>query len=224
MTGAPACALCGTACRTPFAAPPAETAPDLDFRPGEPTRSTLRHWVATCRGCGATAPDLPHLPAAARPVVDSDAYRALAGTGPEQRFLRWALIAEAVDGPAAAAQAVLEAAWVLDDAGADAAPLRRRAAALWGEPATMQDGLRLVDVLRRAGEFAAAGDRVAALLRRPGLEEADTALLRFQHGLIERKDGGRHLLSSALRPPAQRPHVTQRQPAPRSFWQRLAGR
>lgn len=224
MTAAPACALCGTPCRAPFAAPPAETSPDLDFRPGEPTRSTLRHWVATCRGCGATAPDLPRLPVAARPVVDSDAYRALAGTGPEQRFLRWALIAAAVDGPAAAAQAVLEAAWTLDDAGADAAPLRRQAVSLWGEPATMQDGLRLVDVLRRAGEFAAAGERVAALLSRPGLEEADTALLRYQHGLIEREDSGRHLLSSALRPPAQRPHVTQRQPAPRSFWQRLAGR
>lgn len=222
--GAPACALCGTPCRAAFQAPPAETAPDLDLRPGEPTRSTLRKWVITCRGCGAAAPDLVRLPAAARAVVDSAAYRAL--QGPDAAFLRWAMIAEAVDEPADAAQAVLEAAWAVDDAGGDAAALRVRAAALWGEPATAQDALRLVDVLRRAGAFDRAAQQAAALLARAGLDETDAAVLRYQQGLIAAADTGRHLLSSALRPPAQRPHVTHGRDAkaPRSFWQRLAGR
>lgn len=158
-------------------------------------------------------------------MVDGEAYRALRGA--DGAFLRWAMIAEAVDGPAEAAQAVLEAAWMEDDAGRDATALRRRAALLWGEPATMQDALRLVDMLRRGGAFEAAGARVSALLARPGLDETDAAVLRYQQGLIAAGDTARHLLSSALRPPAQRPHVTHGQTpgkAPtRGFWQRLSG-
>ncbi len=218
------CAACGTPCQAPFLAPPAETAPDLDLRPGEPTRSTLAKWTMTCRGCGASAPDLVRLPAAAKAALAGAEYRALAG--PTAPFLRWAAILEAADEPGEAAQAVLEAAWVLDDLGRDAAALRRRAAALMGEPATMQDALRLIDVLRRAGEADAAAARVAALLGRPGLDETDAALLRYQQALISAGDTGRHLLSSALRPPAQRPHVTHgRAAAPerRGFWQRLTG-
>ena len=116
---------------------------------------------------------------------------------------------------------------MLDDAGRDAVALRRRAAGLMAEPATMQEALRLVDVLRRAGEFDAASARVAGLLARPGLDEIDAAVLRYQQGLIEAQDSGRHLLSSALRPPAQRPHVTHGvQPSnsgTRGFWRRLIG-
>ena len=223
----PACALCGTECRPPFQAPPAETAPDLDLRPGEPTRSTLRRWIMTCRGCDAAAPDLARLPASAKTVVASEDYRALSEVA--AAFLRWAMILQAAGEREEAAQAVLEAAWMLDDSGTagEATLLRWRAAGLWGEPATMQDAVRLVDVLRRAGEFDAAAARTAALLARPGLDETDAALLRYQQGLIETQDTGRHLLSSALRPPAQRPHVTHgRVPVAaekRGFWRRLTG-
>jgi hypothetical protein len=219
----PACPLCGTACRPPFQPPPAETAPDLDMRPGEPTRSTLPRWVQTCRGCGACAPDLARLPAAARPVIESDAYRAIP-KGAAQPFLRWAMIAAATTEPDEAAQATLEAAWMLDDAGHDATALRRQAASLLADPATMQDALRLVDVLRRAGAFDAAQARVAALLARPGLDETDAAILAYQRDRIAARDAGRHLLSSALRPPAQRPHVTHGRAARKGFWQRLTDR
>ena len=224
----PTCANCGTPCRPPFKAPPAETAPDLDLRPGEPTRSTLPRWVATCRGCGAAAPDLTRLPPAAKTTVDTPDYRAI--TGPEAPFLRWAAILEAAGEPAEAAQATLEAAWLLDDANRDATPLRRRAAALMAEPETTQDALRLVDILRRAGEIDAAAARTAALLAQPGLDPNDAAILTYQSALIAVDDRGRHLLSSALRPPAQRPHVTHgRMPAPEinpkpGFWRRLTGR
>jgi hypothetical protein len=224
---APACALCGTPCRPPFQAPPAETAPDLDMRPGEPTRSTLPRWVQTCRGCGACAPDLARLPAAAKMVVDSNAYREVP-KGDEQPFMRWAMIAAAVDEPSEAAQATLEAAWTLDDAGREATELRRLVASLLAEPSTMQDALRLVDVLRRAQEFDAAEARANALLARRGLDETDAAILAYQRERIAARDAGRHLLSSALRPPAQRPHVTHGRAVGKaekaSFWQRLTGR
>lgn len=181
--------------------------------------------MATCRGCGASAPDLARLPAGAKAVVELAEYKAIRGA--EAPFLRWAMLLEPSE-PDEAGMAVLQAAWVLDDAGRDAAALRLRAAGLMGEPATVQDALRHVDVLRRAGEFDAAAARVMALLARPGLDETDAALLRYQQGLIAAQDAGRHLLSSALRPPAQRPHVTHGRPPVgvperRGFWQRLMG-
>lgn len=220
----PACALCGAPCRKPFQAPPPELAPDLDLRPGEPTRSTLASWIATCRTCGASAPDLARLPQAACSTVQSEAYTALKGSAVRNAFLRWAMLAEATNDRTDAAEAVLHAAWAEDDAGADAAPLRRRAAQLWGEPDTMQDTLRLIDILRRAADFPAAGARAAAALARPGIDETDAAVLRYQQTLIAAVDAGRHLLSSALRPPARTPHVTHGRPPARGFWQRLVGR
>jgi hypothetical protein len=83
-----ACALCGTPAPPPFRAPAQEGSPDLDGRPGEPTRSTLRRWVLSCRGCRACAPDLAALPASGKQIVAAAEYRRL--TSP---FLRWAALA-----------------------------------------------------------------------------------------------------------------------------------
>lgn len=217
-----ACGVCGAPARPPFQAPPPELAPDLDLRPGEPTRSTLPRWVATCPACRAAAPDLAALPAAARAVVESPDYQAL--SGPAAPFLRYALLCDSHERPGV----LLQAAWALDDAGPgagqDPAPLRRAAAEAWGEAASMQDALSAVDALRRAGDMDEAGARAAALLARPGLDETDRLVLACQQRLIAERDTGRHLLSAALRPPAQRPHVTHGRPSKRSFWQRMAGR
>ena len=224
-SAARACALCGAPARPPFQAPPPELAPDLDLRPGEPTRSTLPRWVATCRGCGLSAPDLVDPPAKARATMDTPEYQALAG--PERGFLRYAMLCEAADDPAEAAGALLQAAWMRDDAGTDATALRRRAAALWGGGATMQDALRVVDVLRRAGDQGGAAAQAGRLRARPGLDERDRAVITYQQGLIAAGDTARHLMSSALRPPAQRPHVTHGRmdkPEKPGFWQRLVGR
>ena len=218
------CAVCGAPARPPFQAPPPELAPDLDLRPGEPTRSTLARWVHTCRGCGASGPDLAALPRDAAETVRTPDYRALSGPAPERPFLRYALLCEAAGERDEAAGAVLQAAWVLDDQGADAVALRRRAAALWGQGATVQDGLRVLDVLRRAGALEEAAAQLAGLAGRAELEETDRALLDYQRGLLERADTGRHLMSSALRPPAHRPHVTHGRVAKRGFWDRLVGR
>jgi hypothetical protein len=240
MSGAPRpaaptrrCALCGAPARPPFQAPSPELAPDLDLRPGEPTRSTLPKWIMTCRQCGLSAPDLVEPPARARETMAGAEYQALAGPGPERAVLRYALLSEAAGDRAEAAGAVLQAAWLRDDAGQDAGDLRRRAAALWAGTATMQEALSRVDALRRAGEHEAAGAQAAALLARPELNETDRAVLTYQQDLIAAGDTARHLMSSALRPPAQRPHVTHGRPAAPDpakapgkpgFWQRLLGR
>lgn len=228
-----ACAVCGTPARPPFRAPVPELAPDLDLRPGEPTRSTLPRWVATCRRCGASGPDLAALPAGAEATVRSDAYRALRTPGPAMPFLRWALICRRAGDPAGAAEATLQAAWALDDAGEDAADLRREAAALWGEPDDPQCALRSVDVLRRAGEFARALARADAVA---APDENTARILDFQRARIAEGDRGRHTIASALRPPARTPHVThgkppaqtatragEAAPARGGFWRRLFG-
>lgn len=206
-------------------------APDLDLRPGEPTRSTMDRWVQTCRGCGATAPDLHALPARLRPDMEAPGYRSLAGNAAGHPVLRWAMLAEALDEPDDAAAAVMQAAWALDDAGdeAGAAALRRRAAHLWGQGTTVQDALRVLDAWRRSGDMDAARTQAAHLAARPGLEETDRALLHFQDSLIAANDTGPHLISSALRPPARTPHVTHGRPAPPTpaapgLWKRLFGR
>lgn len=219
----PACSVCGAPVRPPFRAPAAELAPDLDHRPGEPARSTLPRWIATCRRCGASGPDLSTLPAGAPDVVRSEAYRALRTPGPAMPFLRWALICERTGDPAAAAEATLHAAWALDDAGEPAADLRRRAAALFGKPDGPEDALRLIDVLRRAGDFAAATSRAAAL-DGMALDENSAAILAFQRERIAAADPERHMISSALRPPARRPHVTHGRTETTGFWGRLFGR
>lgn len=152
--------------------------------------------------------------------MERSEYRALTGSAPPLAFQRWALLSD--PGPERA-QALLEAAWAMDDQAADAKPMRLRAIAEWGEPVTMQDELRLVDVCRRAGSMNAARARAEMLLAQAQPGETDAAVLRYQLDLIDAGDETRHLLSSALRPPAHTPHVTHGKSLKRGFWQRLTG-
>ncbi len=212
------CAVCGASIAAPFRPPPPEQAPDLDGRPGEPARSTLRRWVARCRNCGACGPDLARLPGTAANTVRSEAYRATASA-----FLRSATICRDAGDLAEAAEATLQAAWEADDAGRDARGLRLAAVAAWGEPDSPERALRTIDVLRRAEAFDAAQARADALGSQR-LDEAGVRLLAFQRERIDARDAGRHLISSALRPPARTPHVTHGKPAPGGFWRRLTAR
>jgi hypothetical protein len=216
------CGACGHPARPPFRAPQPELAPDLDMRPGEPARSTLAEWLQTCRGCGAVAQDLTALTGPALAVVRSDEYRALDAALP---FHRWALICARTGDPAQQAEALLQAAWAADDADAtaEAAALRRQVAALWAHATDIELGLRRLDVLRRAGLFQVAADW-AAELRGRGADELAGTVIAFQAARIAAGDSGRHMMSSALRPPARAPHVSHGKRASGGFWSRLLGR
>jgi hypothetical protein len=152
------CAVCGAPARQPYHSPRGpEIAPDLDMRPGEPVRSTLRDWVQGCGQCGAAAHDLSVLPQEAGSIVSSPAYRALSTNGTEDTLLfrRWAMICQGTGNDEMAAEATLQAAWAADD-GADmleAARLRRSVVDLWSGNTDLPTGLRRLDVLRRAGSF-----------------------------------------------------------------------
>jgi hypothetical protein len=167
--------------------------------------------VQRCRGCGACAPDLSTLPAAAAAVTATPAYQALTS-----RFLRWAALA-----PEAEAEALLQAAWEAEDADADGRDLRRQAAAAWPTPDDAEARLRLADTLRRAGDMAAASAHLDALGPMP--DDGLARIASFERARIAAGDTGRHLLSSALRPPARTPHVAHGKPARTGFWGKLFG-
>ena len=198
---APVCAACGTAVRPEFRAPRPESAPDLDMRPGEPARSTLRHWIRVCDGCGAAAPDLTTLPANTADIVRSAAYRDCDGSPQTKPFRLWAILF-----PSAAPDAFLHAAWAADDAGEteEAASLRKLAAAHWPANAPPEQALRKLDILRRAGAFDEAG-HFAAQLRG---DDIATEIVTFQKSKIAARDSGRYAIGAALRPPANAPHVS----------------
>ena len=225
-----ACAVCGAMVRPVFKAPAPELAPDLDFRPGEPARSTLRRWVAECSGCGSAAPDLAAVGASDGEIVREDPeYAALRAQAPAfaRGFLLWALLCQRRGDAWTAAEALLQAAWAADDAEETewAVTWRRQAAAIWPDSTEIQPCLCLVDIYRRAGEFHQAA-AVAETLAEAPLDESSAAILAFQRRLVGERDVGRQLMSSALRPPASRPHVSYQQPrraAGSGFWRRFFG-
>ena len=218
------CGVCGNPSRAPFRAPQPEIAPDLDMRPGEPARSTLRDWIQVCSRCGAAAPDLSALPSTARAVVELDEYRMLSTTALEETlpFRRWALICERTGDRPQQAEALLQAAWAADDAAAMSEPAKLRAtvAALWADTDDVELGLRRLDVLRRAGQFDAASSWAATLTER-GPDELAGTIIAFQRARIEQRDIGRHLISSVLPPPSHAPHVSHGKRATTGFWSRL---
>lgn len=220
----PKCGVCGTPARPAFRAPQPEIAPDLDMRPGEPARSSLRDWVQICPSCGAAAPDLTALPSTARAVVESDEYRMLSTAALEETlpFRRWALICERTGDRPRQAEALLQAAWAAEDVAAMSEPARLRSevAALWEATNDVELGLRRLDVLRRAGQFDAA-ESWATVLSGRGADELAGAIITFQRARIAARDVGRHLISSALPPPAYAPHVSQGKRATTGFWSRL---
>ena len=210
----PACALCGTATPPPYRAPPPEGSPDLDGRPGEPTRSTLRRWVQICPGCGACAPDLAALPAAAKDLVEGAAYAALASP-----FERWAFLARRTGGEAA--HALLQAAWAGEDDGRAGTARRRRALLAGPAPADAEGMVRLADMQRRAGLLQRAAATLDAVVSN---DDGVIRIVAFERTRIAMNDTGRHLLSSALRPPARTPHVSHGKAQAGGFWSRLFGR
>ena len=157
--------------------------------------------------------DLSTLPIAGKDIVGTEAYRQLASP-----FLRWAALTA---GTPEEGEALLHAAWEAEDEGRDATALRRRAVACWPAPPDLEAALRFADIQRRAGLLAEA---MATLDRLPpGQDDGAQRIAAFERARIVAGDTGRHLLSSALRPPARTPHVTHGKRPVASFWSRLRG-
>lgn len=199
------CAHCGATSRHEIVASTnAIGSADLDFRPPQMQRSTMRMWLQVCPECGLCAPDL------ARPgPIDGTAlatrkYRARLDDPrfPELacRFRARALLVEE-SGPAEAARAYLCAAWACDDAGLgeQAVECCLAAADAFGRLRPFPDtkggvsqGAVLVDVLRRAARFEEAASECRSLLARRSLREPLRQIAEYQQRLIAARDPSVH--------------------------------
>ena len=188
-------------------------APDLDLRPGEMARSTLRYQVMECKKCHYCAADISEKPEseAAKKAI----ARPMPGDKLADRFARAAEIvraeAEAVTGNEEAAGKnhcvagllFLRAAWSSDDDNNAAAAVKyRRECATELEKAIAikekQDGelprgmtLMLCDVYRRAGDFAQAERAAKRVLTSKTREQR---IAEFQLELCRQKKTDRHTL------------------------------
>ncbi len=186
--------------------------PDLDLRPPEMERSTIRLWLMECPSCGFVNGDISEaMPGAAEAIALKD-YKDLKVPGDRAglmtRFLRHSFLRERTGGYRAAADSALCAAWCADDAGREAAAagMRTRAADLiWktietGETAGAEDlntlKIRLSDILRRAGKWDEAAALCDALLARR--QDAVTGgVLRFEKKLCAAKDARCYTVADA---------------------------
>jgi hypothetical protein len=198
------CALCET--RAFFTRPEvtdAAGAPDLDFRPAEPARSSMLTWLQRCASCGYCALRIDTATLEVEKVVTGEAYQAqLVEDGlPElaRSLLAVALLAEELGDEAEATRCAIEAAWVCDDEGEPEAArrCRERAVGLLYEceaegdeifPDPYADHAVIVDLLRRAGRFEDAVRQADADLAEAEGEIA--AVLGFSRWLALTGDSG----------------------------------
>lgn len=188
-------------------------APDLDLRPGEMARSTLRYRVMECKKCHYCAEDISEKPEseAAKKAI----ARPMPGDKLADRFARAAEIvraeAQAISRNEEAAGEkhciagllFLQAAWASDDDGnaAAAAKYRRECAEDLEKAVAVKekrDGelprgltLMLCDVYRRVGDFAKA-ERTARRVLNAKYREQQIA--EFQLELCRQKKTDRHSL------------------------------
>lgn len=189
--------------------------PDLDLRPPEMRRSTMRVWLQDCPSCGFVAADLSKIGDAeldaitgpdAEPLwqgylAERDGADALA-----KRFERRAFIEWRTNRQGRAGYRMLCAAWDADDRGdAEGARGYREQAATLLETALANDPdakeatdwtLQLVETLRRIGRFDRAEEYADRLIGHasPKMD----AVGRFQLRLILDADAKRYTMGDAL--------------------------
>lgn len=207
------CAVCGTESEhTGIGSTNAIGSPDLDTRPPEMKRSTIFAWVQRCPECGYCASDISKAPAQAAAVVCSPEYtkQLSDSTCPElvNSFLCKALIDESSGDYAAAAWALIHAAWACDDAekATLARTCRRKAADMIetalrnGQKVAEQDKADVairVDLLRRAGRVTEA-QQLIMRNRAESTEDIIAKILDFQDALLTDGDEACHTIAEAL--------------------------
>jgi len=216
--GTVACAVCGRESRQRrLRAVSQNGPPDLDLRPAEMARSTMQHWLQQCPACGYAAPRIDEADPQAAAIVTAGPYRALLAETSfpplARRFLCRAMLLEETGDLHGAAEATLQAAWVADDARKPdlARAWRLDAVALFrqGPMPPLEQRVRIVDILRRAGDFGGAAAQ-AGELERSSLPDPVDRVVAFERRLIAAGDIRAYTVASALPPPASRPHVSHR--------------
>ncbi len=201
------CSFCGTTDRYPLLGSTNSVGrPDLDTRPPEMMRSTMRLWVQECSTCGYVAKDISQPPhASASLYCGEGGWRGIAYSDyPDlaARFLKLADLQEGVGHTFEAAWSALRAAWSCDDREdeAHATACRQRAIGYFSrtvgqvrmfpkEPGAME--ALFADIHRRAGDFDGAIHWTdTGIEQRP--DSAISAVLYFQRAKSMVQDRARY--------------------------------
>ena len=181
---------------------------DLDTRPPEMKRSTMRMWLHECTECGFVSGELGKAMPTDASTVATSGYRAELANAKRPRlanaFVCRSMLDAAAGDPGSAGWRRLHAAWVCDDEEAtDAArTLRGEAIALFeraraqGERAMKTvvggDELLFADLARRSGEFEQARAFCSAGLARVELTTFVRQLLELEQELCGKRDAACH--------------------------------
>lgn len=139
---------------------------DLDTRPPEMKRSTMRYWVQTCPVCGYSAVDVSDETTVGREFLETESYRICDGiafvSDLAKEFYRHYLIMKAERNEEDAFWALLYAAWASDDKEDETGAVLAREKAIMiayklldSEVSEHKDTLSLIlaDLLRRVSRF-----------------------------------------------------------------------
>ena len=137
--------------------------PDIDLRPPEPHRSSMKYWVMECPECGYCNGSLETPAEFDRSNLESKEYKTLGGLETENelvsRFVKKALVNIKNRNYTEALQSYLYAAWVFDDEKDDekAKECRNEALSIMENSKVCDDNenmyLLRADLLRRTGQF-----------------------------------------------------------------------
>ncbi|MBU4205007.1 DUF2225 domain-containing protein [Patescibacteria group bacterium] len=182
---------------------------DLDTRPPEMERSTIKYWVQRCPHCGYCASDISKLLPQAVETTKSNVYQKLLNTTYPSKlansFLCWSAIEEKSGNYVNAGWAALYAVWVCDDMGSDkeAQKCRKITIGLFQKAKEMggnfgsdkeTEEIIMIDLLRRSGQFELALKMCEEALK-PRIKEK---ILQFQKSLIKISDVNSHTITEAI--------------------------
>jgi hypothetical protein len=188
--------------------------PDLDLRPPEMRRSTMRVWLQDCPSCGFVAADLSKASEAEKdairgPLAEGN-WTGLVSRrgGPDalaNRFERRAFIDREQNRPGLAGYRMLCAAWDAEDRGdPQASEYRAMAAEFLGAALAVDPDakeatdwtIQLVETLRRLGSFDKAEEYADRLIGNASAKI--DAIGRFQLRMILELDTNRYTMGDAL--------------------------
>ncbi|MCW5715234.1 MAG: hypothetical protein KIT43_12040 [Bauldia sp.] len=205
------CRSCGTASeQEKLAGTTSFGWPDLDLRPPEMRRSTMRLWLQDCPSCGFVAADLSNASDAEKDAIKGERWNDAAAdrAGPDaltKRFARRAIIETHLGRHGLVGFRLLCAAWDAEDRGdASANDYRGDAVAHLGtalsdDPDAKEATdwtLQIVDALRRSGRFEEAEEYADRLIGHASAKI--DAIGRFQLRLILDDDSRRYTMGDAL--------------------------
>lgn len=157
------CSVCGNkSSHTIITEVEASGVPDMDLRPPEPHRSSMKYWVMECPKCGYCNGSLETSLDTDRSYLESKEYKTLGGIETDNslvsRFVRKALVCLKNRDYAEAMQSYLYASWIFDDEEntEKARECRTEAISIIENSSLKEDDnflLLRADLLRRNGEF-----------------------------------------------------------------------